>query len=144
MRRHDVIREMRASLLRRRGAIRQSLDLARSQLCNKRDRDVGDSVDFALDAECHEVSSQLAEVESTELAQIDVALQRMAAGDYGACGDCGRNIPMARLRALPYATLCVKCQRDQDTGGSRNYNSTSFAEPGDNDLLLNGNGAGLS
>ena len=143
MRSYDAIRKMRANLLRRRDAIRQSLALARSQLQIASNRDVGDAVDLVLDAEYHEISSQLAEVESTELAQIEVALERMVTGDYGVCDDCGRNIPLARLQALPYATLCIQCQRGQEAIGSGPSNTTLFAEPAENDLLLNGNGAGV-
>ena len=144
MRRHDALRKMRATLLRRREAICQSLDLARSQLQTTNDRDVGDSVDFALDTEYHEISSQLAGLESAELAQIDVALERMASGDYGVCDDCGRNIPLARLQALPYATLCIECQRSREVVGSSASDTTLFVGPIEKDLLLNGNGAGVS
>jgi RNA polymerase-binding protein DksA len=44
------------------------------------------------------------------LAQIDEALQKIDAGTYGVCDRCGKQIPAARLDALPYATLCVDCQ----------------------------------
>ena len=41
---------------------------------------------------------------------IDRALMRMDAGAYGICDMCGDRIPVARLEALPYAELCVKCK----------------------------------
>lgn len=44
-----------------------------------------------------------------ELQQVDDALLRMDAGDYGVCANCGRRIPIARLRVRPFATLCVPC-----------------------------------
>jgi len=44
-----------------------------------------------------------------ELQQVDAALVRMDAGDYGVCANCGRSIPIARLRVRPFATLCVPC-----------------------------------
>ncbi|HOM17257.1 MAG TPA: TraR/DksA family transcriptional regulator, partial [Thermoguttaceae bacterium] len=59
-----------------------------------------------------EIISQLAEVESRELAQIENALERMRSGQYGICESCGHSIALARLQALPYATLCIKCQRE--------------------------------
>ncbi|NOY55044.1 MAG: hypothetical protein GXP34_03565 [Actinobacteria bacterium] len=43
------------------------------------------------------------------LAQVDDALRRLDAGSYGICVDCGKDIPAARLSALPYTTLCVEC-----------------------------------
>jgi RNA polymerase-binding protein DksA len=43
------------------------------------------------------------------LDQVDDALERLDAGTYGICMNCGRAIPAARLTALPYTTLCVEC-----------------------------------
>lgn len=37
------------------------------------------------------------------------AIERIEAGSYGVCSDCGEAIPVARLDALPYATRCVDC-----------------------------------
>ena len=41
---------------------------------------------------------------------IDKALAKMDAGTYGICERCGQPIPKERLRALPYAALCVACK----------------------------------
>ena len=50
------------------------------------------------------------------LRQIDTALARLHAGRYGVCFSCSDPIPLARLRAVPFATLCVPCQeRDERT-----------------------------
>jgi len=42
--------------------------------------------------------------------EVDRALTRMNAGTYGICEQCGQPIPRARLKALPYAALCVACK----------------------------------
>jgi RNA polymerase-binding transcription factor DksA len=44
------------------------------------------------------------------LKQIDTALARLHAGQYGLCSSCSGSIPLARLRAVPFATQCVPCQ----------------------------------
>jgi len=44
-----------------------------------------------------------------ELQQIDFALERMNRGTYGMCQSCGREIPFARLDALPSALHCMSC-----------------------------------
>ncbi len=44
------------------------------------------------------------------LEQVNAALRRLDEGTYGICADCGEPIPLERLEALPYATLCVRCQ----------------------------------
>ena len=43
------------------------------------------------------------------LGKVRHALARIDAGSYGICESCGRPIPVERLDALPYATLCVEC-----------------------------------
>jgi RNA polymerase-binding transcription factor DksA len=41
---------------------------------------------------------------------IDKALAKIEAGTYGICERCGQPIPKERLKALPYAALCVACK----------------------------------
>ena len=42
--------------------------------------------------------------------EIDRALRKTDLGTYGVCERCGKPIPKARLKALPYAALCVACK----------------------------------
>ncbi len=42
--------------------------------------------------------------------QIDTAVAKIHDGTYGLCENCGTAIPKERLKALPYAALCVKCK----------------------------------
>lgn len=46
--------------------------------------------------------------------QIIEALERIADGSYGRCQQCHRQIPNARLQAIPYATYCVKCEAEME------------------------------
>jgi len=48
------------------------------------------------------------------LRQIDAALARLHTGGYGVCASCSVPIPLARLRALPFATHCVPCQEQSE------------------------------
>ena len=117
MSRKDSIQKMRDLLVSRRDALRKALAGDLSLLMQLREQSGGDVVDAALDAAQDEVSSQLAEVESRELAHIDRALARMKLGNYGECEICNDKIPLARLNALPYATSCIECQRAAENGG---------------------------
>jgi DnaK suppressor protein len=45
------------------------------------------------------------------LSQVDRALEKIVEGTYGVCESCGKSIEAARLRALPYASLCISCKR---------------------------------
>ncbi len=113
-----------------------------SLLKELRSQSTGDVVDAALDSAQDEISSQLAEVESRELASIENALERMRVGKYGVCEGCGCKIPMARLNALPYATYCIECQREAEKYGNDGGNSTDWGRlldggSGDADVTIN-------
>jgi DnaK suppressor protein len=91
-----------------------------------------------LDSAQDEITSQLAEVESRELAAIESALERMKKGTYGKCEACGASIPLARLQALPYAVLCIKCQQEAEEQGGvlpagGNIDWTRFGDSGRSD-----------
>lgn len=48
------------------------------------------------------------------LTQFERALQRLDAGTYGLCENCGNPIGKARMQAFPRATLCVECKQKQE------------------------------
>lgn len=141
MARKDAILSMRQTLIKRRDALRTALAGDLSLLKELRTQTSGDVIDAALDSAQDEICSQLAEVESRELSSIENALVRMRDGQYGLCEACGCNIPMARLHALPYATLCIDCQREAERQGhsghyDRNWDRISD-DSGDADPSLN-------
>ena len=110
MTRQDRFQEIRETLIQRRDALRQALngdDSLLRDLCNQQG---GDEIDFALDCVNGEINSQLAEVESRELSYVENALKRIEENSYGKCEACSKNIPLARLEALPYATFCIQCK----------------------------------
>jgi DnaK suppressor protein len=106
--------------------LRKTLQARRADLCktladevkNLRDLEAadatGDSADAAFEADSDEVSSQLAQLDSRELSQIERALARLKQGNYGICENCQKHIPLSRLNALPSATLCVNCGRQME------------------------------
>jgi DnaK suppressor protein len=70
--------------------------------------------DLGSDNYEQEFTLSLMETEGATLAKIDLALERIEEGTYGQCEECGAKIPKARLNAIPYATLCVKCAAEQE------------------------------
>src|SRR6476646_2419138 len=141
MPRKDSLQNMRQILMKRRDALRKALAGDLSLLKELRAQTAGDVVDAALDSAQDEISSQLAEVESRELASIENALQRMRDGQYGVCEGCSCSIPMARLNALPYATLCIECQRESERFGKGAGSDADWGRVldhgGDNDVSIN-------
>ena len=65
----------------------------------------GDSMNVERERDLALSAQALAAVE-----EIDRALEKIEAGTYGVCEKCGENIPKERLKALPYASLCVRCK----------------------------------
>jgi RNA polymerase-binding transcription factor len=118
MARKDAMLRLHARLVARRDALRKALN---GDLDSFREfaatNDVGDSVDAAVDTANDEICSQLVEIESRELGQIEHALQRIEDGVYGRCEYCGGKIAEARLNALPYTNSCIDCQRENERNG---------------------------
>ncbi len=114
--RKDSIDKIQELLATRRDALRRALAGDLSLLMKLRDQGGSDIVDAARDAAQDEISSKLAEVESRELGSIEKALEKIRAGSYGDCEICNKRIPMARLNALPYATMCIDCQQAAEDG----------------------------
>lgn len=48
------------------------------------------------------------------LTQVDESLARIDEGTYGICVRCGNPIDSARLKVLPYATLCIRCKEEEE------------------------------
>ena len=68
-----------------------------------------------------QVDVELNEQHSLELRSIVEALQRMDAGHYGVCQDCGASIGIERLEAYPMARRCIDCKQafEQEPGIAR-------------------------
>lgn len=60
--------------------------------------------------------SRLTENQRREIVQIDAALARVDAGEYGVCRDCDQEIDPRRLAALPYALHCTECAQRREQG----------------------------
>jgi RNA polymerase-binding protein DksA len=72
--------------------------------------------DTATETYDRELDYSLEENSEHVLAEIDAALNRIEAGTYGTCTNCGKQIAEERLEALPWATLCIDCARDRERG----------------------------
>jgi DnaK suppressor protein len=74
----------------------------------------GDKVDQAIASLEREDTSMHLQAEISELHEIQDALKRIEHGDYGTCESCRKPIGAARLQALPFATLCLKCKQEEE------------------------------
>ncbi|MGO9600247.1 MAG: TraR/DksA family transcriptional regulator [Isosphaeraceae bacterium] len=117
MARKDALLRLTTRLMARRDALRKAISGDLDSFRKFSAVSVGDNVDAAVDSANDEISSQLVEIESRELGQIEHALQRIAAGVYGRCEFCSGKISEARLNALPYTNSCIDCQRENERMG---------------------------
>jgi RNA polymerase-binding transcription factor len=84
----------------------------------------GDEMDVACSSTDMERSASLIERSEDRIHMIDQALARIDGGTYGICEECGDEIPIERLRALPFAALCVDCQSKRRESRSPREQST--------------------
>jgi DnaK suppressor protein len=134
MARSDALLKLHKTLLARRAELRRRLGLELQGLANtEKNAPSGDAADAAFDTSGEEIASQLAELEAKELTQIERALRRLKQGTYGKCEACSAKIPVARLNALPFSTLCIKCQREMesDAGWGRGHGDTDWTRVSD-------------
>ena len=75
--------------------------------------------DMAADTYDRELSMNIVSSEQELLYQIDDALKRLDEGSFGVCQQCNQPIAMSRLRAVPYASMCIGCQRTKEQKNKR-------------------------
>lgn len=73
-----------------------------------------DVAEIASSGLSSDIEMQLVEEDGRELKQIEDALARIKAGHYGTCEQCGHVIKKARLKAIPFTTLCVSCKEEEE------------------------------
>ena len=109
------LEKLRKGMLERQRALVQEVSDQRSQAAADGNGDggiggVGDAGDESVVRMMTDLHLQEAGRDLDELRDIDGALKRIEAGEYGDCEECGNEIGHARLQAQPTATRCVECQ----------------------------------
>jgi RNA polymerase-binding transcription factor DksA len=95
-------------LIRIRAAMRRSSAGIRDSELAHVDNHPGDTAGDLLEEEIEETEEIFIEEGERRIAE---ARRALADGSYGICKGCGRDIPAARLEAMPEAVRCVECQR---------------------------------
>jgi DnaK suppressor protein len=102
--------EERATYVRQAGALRAEADeLARDRepgdVQFDEESGQGDTMNVERERDLALSAQAMAAVD-----EIDVALEKLDLGTYGICERCGQAIPKERLKAIPWAALCVQCK----------------------------------
>jgi DnaK suppressor protein len=96
------------------GDMNQMADAALNKELVEAIRMPSDMADVGTEAFEQELTLNLLGNDKGVLEQIEAALKRIEDGSFGRCEACGKEIPKARLEAIPYAALCVKCASRQE------------------------------
>lgn len=75
----------------------------------------GDMADHGSGELSQHLSVTLMENDRIELERIEKAISLIESGVYGQCESCEKPIPMARLKAIPWATRCIHCQSHMES-----------------------------
>lgn len=109
LRRPDVLRSYLENERTRLEAVLAQIDMEGGENLgygNHMADDASEAFEQAKELALHRNAEQL-------LLKVNQALSRFDQGTYGTCELCGVDIDPARLQALPYATLCLRCQQRQ-------------------------------
>lgn len=96
----------------------------RTELLNKvsaqKERDsesdviVGDEIDTASQNSEKEMYFELAAADKITLSDINDALAKIEKGSFGKCECCGCEIPLERIKAIPWVRYCIQCQEEAE------------------------------
>ncbi len=120
----EELDQIRKVLLRKRALLSGNVNSLESQALKQSRQDgSGDlsnmpihMADIGSDNFEQEFTLGLIENEEDLLRAIDEALERIDDGTYGKCESCNKSIPKDRLKAIPHASLCIECQRQEEQG----------------------------
>jgi DnaK suppressor protein len=106
------LKDMQDRLRERKIVLDEQIEIENKKILPKRmdNQNVADHAsDYAYRARQESRLNQL----MGQLAEVDHALERIKDETYGICTNCGNVINSERLEALPYAELCIDCQRQE-------------------------------
>jgi DnaK suppressor protein len=92
----------------------------------------GDSADLAALEISQSNLQKIGKREQYLLKKIELAIEKIQAGTFGDCENCGDPIGVARLKARPVAQLCIDCKTEQESV-ERKFTSRDFEGGGDDD-----------
>jgi DnaK suppressor protein len=105
---------------------REILNEVQSKIKDVRSEGTLNSTGGVLDAEetsvtdiQEDIELALIQMKAETLTRINEALERLDAGTYGSCNECGDEISPQRLRALPFAVRCKDCEEARENAAQR-------------------------
>ena len=102
--------------------IRQQLDSQLTKASSSRAmgdsiriQQVADPLDMTQEALARDMAVQILDRESMRVRRLRLAIERIDDGSYGICLECEEKVAPKRLKAIPWAELCISCQERADS-----------------------------
>lgn len=92
------------------------------------DKVIGDGVDASISETTATNKMGAHDRDYARIRAIEAALERIEDGDYEECEECGEDIGLRRLEALPTAVLCVECQSELEVAEKRSRTRAGMLE----------------
>lgn len=112
--RKEKLESFRKQLSARREVLSAGLRVATAEFIND-ETSYSDSIDQASSDVDKSFAMQMRGRERDTLVQIDAALKRIEAGEFGECERCGESIAEARIKAFLFTTLCIDCKAELES-----------------------------
>lgn len=108
------LKQMEALLLAKKNALLKDVEERFKKQKDDNNEKLTDVAEIASSSLSSDMEMHLVEEDARELKQIEDALARIKAGHYGTCEQCGCLIKKARLKAIPFTTLCISCKEEEE------------------------------
>ena len=110
------VERFKKQLEEKREQLVRDVEEVRSRSAEDTEEEDKDYIDYAVSSYTKEFLLTLSDLERKQLDAVDRALDAVRLGTYGTCDECGEEIEEKRLKALPWATFCLRCQELSDRG----------------------------
>lgn len=110
------LKVIRETLIKKKDDLTRNLRSELNELEAPDKHHLADLEEMASDANDTDSLCEIMEVGVNTLEQVDTALRKLDDGTYGVCEACDTDIPIARLEALPFASLCIPCKEKEEKG----------------------------
>ena len=106
---------LKGALLRKKSEILGTGGVKPLQASMENNTRQGDMADQASGNNEVHIHLKIKQTDAKIVQAIEEALERIERGTYGICRDCGESIAEARLNAIPWTRVCIKCKEKQSS-----------------------------
>jgi DnaK suppressor protein len=97
----------------------------------------GDEIDVLNQEKLLQLDQRLQTRQTVYLKKVKYALEKIEAGTFGECEECGADISISRLKARPTATMCIHCKEEQERGEWHQKDKNRHSQKMNNVLPIN-------